>query len=86
MHKCVCTCTNIYKYLHVLNSFMALKNCHELSDVNIHCTCPEAKSLERQHLSSTHTLATMGYIEPKGAVICQKFICLEMEMTNALLH
>lgn len=56
-----------------------------LSDANIHCTCPEAKSLERQHLSSTHTLAIMGYIEPKWVVICQKFVCLEMEMTNALL-
>lgn len=66
---------------------MALKNCHELSDVNIHCTCPEVKCLERQHLSSTHNLATMGYIEPKclcmghiepkWAAICQKYICLK---------
>lgn len=56
---------------------MALKNCHELSDVNIHCTCPEVKCLERQHLSSTHNLATTGYIEPKWAAICQKYICLK---------
>lgn len=81
-----CTCIKIYKYLHVLNCFVALKNVMNLSDANIHCICPEAKSLGRQHLSSTHTLAIIGYIEPKVAVICQKFICLEMEMTNALLH
>lgn len=57
-----------------------------LSDASIHGTCPEAKSLERQHLSRTHTLAITGCIEPKWVLICQKFICLEMEMTNALLH
>lgn len=57
-----------------------------LSDAKIHCTYPEAKSLERQYLSSTHTLAITGYIEPSWMGICQKFICLEMEMINALLH
>lgn len=62
------------------------KNVMTPSGADICCPCSEAKYLDRQSLLSTRPMAIKGYTGPEWVVICQKFICLEMEIGNALIY